>query len=96
MLLELKHASHQRLNSLLADVMKIDGTAFEPEDPVALRQSLQCSGREPSHICLNILGEMFCELNFRGLKRICENRKIMRFKNLPLYGNQFLPKVLTT
>ena len=29
-----------RLNYPLADVMKIDGTAFEPEDPSALRQLL--------------------------------------------------------
>ena len=52
-LLELKHASHQCLDSLLADTMKIDGTAFEPEDPAALCQSLQSSGREPSQIRLN-------------------------------------------
>ena len=34
-LLELKHASYQHLNSSLADVMKIDGTAFESEHPVS-------------------------------------------------------------
>ena len=35
-LLELKHASHQCFNSPLTDAMKIDSTAFNPENLEAL------------------------------------------------------------
>ena len=83
--------SHQRLNSPLADVMKIDGTGFEPEDPAALCQSLQSSGREPFQIHLNqkmkcklcspyIREKTFHKLNFCGLKQTHKN-----CKNLALY-----------
>ena len=68
----------------MADAMKIDGTAFEPKDPVALRQLLQSSGREPSQICLNfkkngvqVMQSIFARKRFVSLIFAVRNRKYM-------------------